>query len=264
MPRTKLVAGNWKMNLTSTEGWALVETLSKHVEQRPDVDVVVCPPFLSIPRIRELVKVSSILLGAQNCFWLDNGAFTGQISAKQLSEFCVDYCIVGHSETRGRFGKLDIPDSTTTLFAESSETINLKIRSLLYYAITPILCVGETLAERQEGRTDEVIAEQLAGALEGLDPVEMYQFVIAYEPVWAIGTGEVCGTPEAERICSLIRSWIAEHKDADAAENTRILYGGSVSAKNAGELFSQANIDGGLVGGASLKADDFASIVRQA
>lgn len=264
MARTRLIAGNWKMNLTSTEGGALVEAITLHAESNPNVDVVVCPPFLSIPRIREHTKMSSIHLGAQNCFWVDSGAFTGQISAKMLSEFCVDYCIVGHSETRGKFGKLDIPESTVSLFAETDETINLKIKSLLYYGITPILCVGETLAEREAGLTDSVIKGQLAGGLEGLDPAEMYQFVIAYEPVWAIGTGKVCDTPEAGRICQMIRDWVSENKDPEAAENIRILYGGSVNAKNAAELFAEESIDGGLVGGASLKADDFTEIVKQA
>lgn len=264
MARTRLIAGNWKMNLTSTEGGALVEAITLHAESNPNVDVVVCPPFLSIPRIREHTKMSSIHLGAQNCFWVDSGAFTGQISAKMLSEFCVDYCIVGHSETRGKFGKLDIPESTVSLFAETDETINLKIKSLLYYGITPILCVGETLAEREAGHTDSVIKGQLAGGLEGLDPAEMYQFVIAYEPVWAIGTGKVCDTPEAGRICQMIRDWVSENKDPEAAENIRILYGGSVNAKNAAELFAEESIDGGLVGGASLKADDFTEIVKQA
>ncbi len=264
MPRTKLIAGNWKMNLTSAEGGALVESISTHVEANPNVDVVVCPPFLSIPRIREHTKMSSIHLGAQNCFWVDSGAFTGQISAKMLSEFCVDYCIVGHSETRGRFGKLDIPESTTGLFAETDQTVNLKIKSLLYYGITPILCVGETLAEREAGLTDKTIEMQLKGALEDVDPAEMYQFVIAYEPVWAIGTGKVCDTAEAERICGLVRHWLTANKDSDAAENVRVLYGGSMNAKNAAELLSQPNIDGGLVGGASLKAGDFVEIVSQA
>lgn len=264
MARTRLIAGNWKMNLTSTEGGALVEAITLHAESNPNVDVVVCPPFLSIPRIREHTKMSSIHLGAQNCFWVDSGAFTGQISAKMLSEFCVDYCIVGHSETRGKFGKLDIPESTVGLFAETDETINLKIKSLLYYGITPIFCVGETLAEREVGLTDSVIQGQLAGGLDGLDPAEMYQFVIAYEPVWAIGTGKVCDTPEAARICQMIRDWVSENKDPEAAENIRVLYGGSVNAKNAAELFAQDSIDGGLVGGASLKADDFTEIVRQA
>lgn len=264
MPRTKLVAGNWKMNLTSTEGSALVELIAQHVEGRPDVDVVVCPPFLSIPRIREHVRVRQILLGAQNCFWMDNGAYTGQISPRMLSEFNIDYCIVGHSETRGRFGKLEIPESTVGLFSETDETVHLKIRALLYYGITPILCVGETKAERDAGRTDEVIQAQLQGALGALDPVDLYQFVIAYEPVWAIGTGDVCGADEASRICGMIRTWVAEHKEPDIADDIRILYGGSVNSKNAAELFAQPSIDGGLVGGASLKAEEFATIVAAA
>lgn len=264
MPRTKLVAGNWKMNLTSAQGAALIASLNEHTESRPDVDVVVCPPFLSIPAARDLLKRSSIKLGAQNCMWLDQGAFTGQVSPKQLYEFCVDYCIVGHSETRGRFGKLEISASSAGVFSETHETVNLKIRALLLYGINPILCVGETKAEREAGATESVIREQLEGALVDIDSAEMYQFVVAYEPVWAIGTGLVCDSAEANRVCQVIRDWLSQRFDAEAAENVRILYGGSVNASNAQLLFNQPAIDGGLVGGASLKADEFGQIIASA
>ena len=262
--RTKLIAGNWKMNLSSTEGSAMVVSVIRQIEERNDVDVVVCPGYLSIPKMYEVLRQSSVKLGAQDVFWMEKGAFTGEVSARQLFEFCVDYCIVGHSETRGRFGAPEVPESTLGYFGETDETVNLKIQALLYFGINPILCVGETLMEREAGRTDDVIRAQLGAALKGIHPAEMYSFVVAYEPVWAIGTGKTCDAAEASRICGLIRSWIAQNVEAEAAENVRVLYGGSVKAANAAELFSQPDIDGGLVGGASLVADEFAKIVGAA
>lgn len=262
--RTKLVAGNWKMNMTSTEGVALVEGFIDLAEIRYDIDVVVCPPYLSIPKVREITRKSSVKLGAQDVFWMQEGAFTGNVSSKQLSEFCVDYCIVGHSETRGRFGVLEIPETTLGYFSESEETINLKIKSLLYYGINPILCVGETKAERAAGTTDDVIRAQIKCALTDIEPAEMYGLVIAYEPVWAIGTGITCDDEEAERVCGFIRDVMREVAGDDVADIMRVLYGGSVKPSNARGLFSMPNIDGGLVGGASLDASSFAAIVRHA
>ncbi len=262
--RTKLVAGNWKMNLTAAQGAALVEAFAKKVAVRYDVDVVVCPSYLSIPKIRDTVRHQGILIGAQDVFWLEEGAFTGQVSAKQLVEQSVAYCIVGHSESRGRFGKLDTPESTVPFFAETDETVNLKIERLFYHGITPILCVGETAAERDAGKTESTIERQLRQALSGRDSAELYGLVVAYEPVWAIGTGNTCDAREADRVCGLIRGVIASLADADVAEDVRILYGGSVKADNAKELFAKPNIDGGLVGGASLDAATFAAIIMSA
>ena len=263
--RTTLVAGNWKMNLTSVQGAALVESLIKTVRSRPDVDVCVCPPYLSIPRIREQLRSQSVMmLGAQDVFWKDSGAFTGHVSPKQLHEFCVDFCIVGHSETRGKFGKLEIDPEQVSHFTETDQTVNLKIKALLFYGITPILCVGETLAEREAGQTDDIIRTQLRGALDGVLDAELYSFVIAYEPVWAIGTGKVCDTAEAQRVCAMIRAELRDLYDADVADSVRVLYGGSVKPDNAKELFAQPDIDGGLVGGASLEADSFSAIVMSA
>ncbi|MBS1707315.1 MAG: triose-phosphate isomerase [Armatimonadetes bacterium] len=262
--RTKLVAGNWKMNLTAAQGAALVESFAKQVAVRYDVDVVVCPSFLSIPKVRDTVRHQGILIGAQDVFWKDEGAFTGQVSAKQLAEQSVAFCIVGHSETRGRFGKLETPESTVPFFAETDETVNLKIERLLFHGITPILCVGETLAEREAGTTDQIIEGQLRAALAGRDASELYGLVIAYEPVWAIGTGQTCAADEAERICRFIRSVVEALADNEVAIHVRILYGGSVKADNAKELFSKPNIDGGLVGGASLDAAGFAAIIMSA
>lgn len=262
MARTKLVAGNWKMNLTQSSGTALVEAFLKQVEARPDVDVVICPPYPLLAKIRDEVRQTHVRLGAQDVFWAEKGAFTGQVSAGMLVDLGVSHCIVGHSETRGRFGTLEIPEATLPYFAESEQTIQLKLRALLWQSIAPILCVGETDAERQAGHTEDVIRKQLVGALSGLDSSELFGFVVAYEPVWAIGTGKTCATDEAERICGFIRAWFAEHYgEPELAENVRVLYGGSVKASNAYELFQQPNIDGALVGGASLIADDFAKIV---
>jgi triosephosphate isomerase (TIM) len=262
--RTKLVAGNWKMNFSTKEASAAVEAFARHVDAKSNVDVVICPPYLSIAKVRELVKDTHIKVGAQDVFWQDSGAFTGQVSPPMLTEFGVHYCIVGHSETRGRFGKVEVPENTLGYFAESDETCNLKIRACLYHSINPILCVGETAAEREAGRTDEVVRNQLTGALKDIDPAELYFFAVAYEPVWAIGTGNTCDAREAERVCGNIRGLLGEILDRDVAEEVRILYGGSVRASNSDELFHQPNIDGGLVGGASLDAMEFVNIVMSA
>lgn len=260
--RKRLVAGNWKMNLNTAGAGALVEQFIKEVQLHPDVDVVVCPPYLSIPSICQLVNRTELKVGAQDVFWEEKGAFTGQVSASQLADFHLGFCLVGHSEKRGRFGKLETPESTVGYFAETDETVNLKIKSLLSYGIAPILCVGETLQERQDGKTDLMIRSQLRGALVGFDEVELQELVVAYEPVWAIGTGEVCDTAEAERICSMIREHLSSSFSPRLGETVRVLYGGSVKADNAFDLFSQPNIDGGLVGGASLDPTSFASIVH--
>jgi triosephosphate isomerase len=181
-----------------------------------------------------------------------------------LSDAGCTYCIVGHSETRGRFGKLETDPATLGYFCESELTINKKICALIYYSLTPILCVGENDEERSAGKTDEVIERQILGALDDLDAAELYGLVVAYEPVWAIGTGKTCDTAEAERVCKMIRSLLAKKVGAEASESLRILYGGSVKASNARELFSQPNIDGGLVGGASLDPAEFCKIVSAA
>ena len=259
--RTRLVVGNWKMNLTTAEGVALVESFAEQVDRMWDVDVVVCPPYLAIQRVRQAIKNTHVKLGAQDCFWLNSGAFTGKVSAMQLAEVGVEYCIVGHSEARGRFGSTELSTSQVLMFADSDETVNLKIRALLYCSIMPILCVGETAAEREAGSTDSVVQDQLTVALSGVDASELYTFVVAYEPVWAIGTGNVCDPQEAARVCAHIRSVVAGLSESEVADSVRVLYGGSVNAENAKELFEQEAIDGALVGGASLDAKAFARIV---
>jgi len=260
--RKKLVVGNWKMNLTRAESAACVESVLLLLDKQDQVEVAVCPPFTSLDSVQHLLRKTHVHVGAQDVFWKQSGAFTGQISANMLADLGCSYCIVGHSETRGRFGKLEIGESTVGYFAETDETVNLKIKALLYHNICPILCVGETLAEREAGETDAVIAAQLRAGLDGVDGAEYYNAVVAYEPVWAIGTGKTCDAAEAERVCGMIRGVLAEVFDEEAADNIRVLYGGSVKANNARDLFAGPNVDGGLVGGASLVAQEFAEIVR--
>jgi triosephosphate isomerase len=262
--RTKLVVGNWKMNLTIREAAAAVDSFIKIVEAKPDVDVVICPSYLAIPRVRELLKNTHVKVGAQDVFWEEKGAFTGKVSPAMLYDAGVTYCIVGHSETRGRFGSVETDPATLSYFCESELMINKKIHALLFYSITPILCVGETADERAAGKTDTVIVNQLEGALTGLEAVELYGLVVAYEPVWAIGTGTTCDASEAERVCKFIRDWLTERLGKDEADTIRILYGGSIKSTNSRELFHQPNIDGGLVGGASLDPEEFRNIVKSA
>lgn len=261
--RRKIVVGNWKMNMTRPEAAAAVEGLVRLIDF-DTADVGICPPYLSIDSVHHLLRASKIRVGAQDVFWKESGAFTGNVSPGMLADAGCTVCIVGHSETRGRFGKLEVEESTLGYFAETDETVNLKIKALLYHSIVPILCVGETLAEREAGETDSVIASQLRGALNGIDGSEFRDGIVAYEPVWAIGTGKTCDTAEAERVCAMIRAELANILDEDAAQAIRIQYGGSVKASNARELFSQPNIDGGLVGGASLNFHEFAEIVHAA
>lgn len=264
MSRKPFVAGNWKMNCTSAEGLALVGQLVTETPKDEAVEVAICPPYVLTSKVHDALRGSDIQLGAQDVFWMESGAFTGRISGAMLRDLGVTYCIVGHSETRGRFGVVEVPDSTLGFFAETDETCGLKIEALNKHGIAPILCVGETLAEREAGSTDAVIQAQISGALKGFDEVELGHLVLAYEPVWAIGTGQTCDTPEAERVCGMIRAHLASLFSGDFAERTRVLYGGSVKAANAHELFHQPNIDGGLVGGASLKSAEFVAIIRAA
>ncbi len=252
------------MNMTVAEATAAVESFIRHVSAKSNVDVAICPPFTAISRVRDLLKNTHIQVGAQDVFWKESGAFTGQVSAAMLYELGCTYCIVGHSETRGRFGKTEVGENSLGYFAETDHTVNLKIRALNFHSVNPILCVGETETERANGETEEVIRMQLTGALEGIDSSELYFMAVAYEPVWAIGTGKTCGAAEANRVCAEIRKMLGELLDEDVANEIRILYGGSVKPENARELFNQPNIDGGLVGGASLDPNSFSMIVMSA
>jgi triosephosphate isomerase len=250
------------MHLTPSEGAALATQLRQRIGMRSDVEILLCPAFVALQAVAEAIRGSELKLGAQNVFWRDVGAFTGQVSPPMLAAVGCEYVILGHSETRGRFGVTD-PDLDASLlpyFSETEATLNRKLRAVLPHGLKPILCVGETLAEREAGQTESVIRAQLEGALAGLASDELYELVVAYEPVWAIGTGQVCDADEANRVCGFIRQTLRELYDAEMAEFVRILYGGSVKASNAHALLHQPEIDGALVGGASLSAEEFEQI----
>jgi len=250
------------MHLTPSEGAALATQLRQRIGMRSDVEILLCPAFVALQAVAEAIRGSELKLGAQNVFWRDVGAFTGQVSPPMLAAVGCEYVILGHSEARGRFGVTD-PDLDASLlpyFSETEATLNRKLRAVLPHGLKPILCVGETLAEREAGQTESVIRAQLEGALDGLASDELYELVIAYEPVWAIGTGQVCDADEANRVCGFIRQTLRELYDAEMAEFVRILYGGSVKASNAHALLHQPEIDGALVGGASLSAEEFEQI----
>ncbi|OFX15145.1 MAG: triose-phosphate isomerase [Armatimonadetes bacterium RBG_16_58_9] len=265
MPRGPFIAGNWKMNKTVTEGLALVDELKGLVADVNDVDIAVCPTFVSLLKIGEAIKGSNITLGGQCCFWQESGAWTSQIAAGMLKDVGCEWVIIGHSETRGRFGTVDaVLGSVLSYFGESDTTVNLKAKAAFAAGLTPIIACGELLAEREAGKADQVIAEQMKVDLAGFTHEQAMKMVIAYEPVWAIGTGQVCDAAEADRVCGVIRNIVSEMYGEDAAAAVRIQYGGSVKPDNAAELLHKENIDGALVGGASLVASDFAAIVKAA
>jgi len=245
--RRKIAAGNWKMNKTPQEAKALIQELLPLVDSE-EVDVIFCVPFIDIPVAIELLKGSRISVGAQNMHFEEKGAFTGEISAKMLYESGVEYVIIGHSERR-------------QYFAETDETVNKKILKAFETELIPIVCCGETLEQREAGITLEWIKGQIKGAFAGVCKENAAQTIIAYEPIWAIGTGKVATKEQAEEVCRFIRETICELYDQETADKIRILYGGSVTGDSANELFSMEDIDGGLVGGASLKAD-FGRIVH--
>jgi triosephosphate isomerase len=247
--RTPIIAGNWKMNTTVAEAVALVEDLKPRVKDVADVEVVVCPPFISLVSVAEIVKDSNIGLGAQNIYWEKSGAFTAEVSGPMLVSAGCTYVIIGHSERRQYFGETD-------------ETVNKRLLAALEHGLKPIVCVGETLQERERENTFKVIKQQINGGLAGLSTEQMESVVIAYEPVWAIGTGKTATPAQAQEVHAFIRKLLTEMFGEATANATRIQYGGSVKPNNATELMSQADIDGALVGGAALKADSFEQIVK--
>ena len=246
MARKKIIAGNWKMNMTPTEAVELVNTL-KPLVAGGDADVVFCVPAIDIIPVVEAAKGTNILVGAENMYYEDKGAYTGEISPAMLVDAGVKYVVIGHSERR-------------EYFAESDETVNKKVLKAFEYGITPIICCGESLTQREQGITIDWIRQQIKIAFLNVPADKAAAAVIAYEPLWAIGTGKVATTEQAQEVCGAIRACIAEIYDEATAEAIRIQYGGSVSAGSAPELFAQPDIDGGLVGGASLKPD-FGKIV---
>jgi len=253
MARKPIIAGNWKMNLNHLEAIGLVQKLHYNLrEQDYDaVDVVVCPPFTALRSVQTLLEGDRIpmALGAQNCQWEDKGAFTGEIAPLMLARLKCSYVIVGHSERRQHFGETD-------------EIVNRKVKAVLKHEMTPIVCVGETLDEREGSRTEEVVDRQVRGSLAGIAGSTLGGIVVAYEPVWAIGTGRTAQTSDANAVISLIRRTIADVADKGTADAIRIQYGGSVNAGNIAAIMAEPEIDGALVGGASLDAEDFALIVR--
>jgi triosephosphate isomerase len=251
MARKLIIAGNWKMNHGAGKTREIVCGLRAELADVMAVDIVVCPPFTSLAAAVEAAAGSNIVVAAQNLNWAENGAFTGEISAAMLTELPVTYVIIGHSERRHYFGETD-------------ETVNQRLRAALDAGLIPIVCVGETQHEREAGETEAVVGRQLDGGLAGLNTAEVTGTVIAYEPVWAIGTGLTATPDQAQAVHAFIRNRIRAAHGADAADQVRIQYGGSVKVDNAAELMSQADIDGALVGGASLKVDDFAALVRNA
>ena len=246
MARKKIIAGNWKMNMTPTEAVELVNTL-KPLVAGGDADVVFCVPAIDIIPVVEAAKGTNILVGAENMYYEDKGAYTGEISPAMLVDAGVKYVVIGHSERR-------------EYFAESDETVNKKVLKAFEYGITPIICCGESLTQREQGITIDWIRQQIKIAFLNVPADKAAEAVIAYEPIWAIGTGKVATTEQAQEVCGAIRACIAEIYDEATAEAIRIQYGSSVSAGSAPELFAQPDIDGGLVGGASLKPD-FGKIV---
>lgn len=265
MSRKPFIAGNWKMNKTIGEGIALVNELKPMVDGINDVDIAVCPTFISVAKVGDEIKDSNITLGAQDTFWMESGAWTRQIAPSMLLDAGCKWVIVGHSETRGRFGTVDEQlEKVLPYFAESDTTVNMKAKAAFAAGLTPIIACGELLSEREAGKTDEVIIGQMQTGLAGFTKEQAMQMVIAYEPVWAIGTGKVCDADEADRVCGVIRNVVKDMYGADVADAVRIQYGGSVKADNAYELLHKENIDGALVGGAALKAADFAAIIKAA
>jgi triosephosphate isomerase len=245
--RTPMIAANWKMNTTVDEAVALIGKMFEALDKIKNVEKVVCPPFVSLAAVAEIIKGSSLKLGAQNMHFEDKGAYTGEVSPLMLAGLC-QFVIIGHSERRQYFNETD-------------EIINKKLKAALKYGIEPILCIGEKLEENEAGMTAEVVSRQLKSAL--ADVVNLSDAVIAYEPVWAIGSGRSATGEQANKTIALIRRKIADLYDKAAAQNIRLLYGGSVTAENIAEFIKQPEIDGALVGGASLKAEQFISIVRQ-
>jgi triosephosphate isomerase len=243
--RTPIIAGNWKMNTLRDEAIALARGIRERCDAVSGVEKIVCPPYVFLHDVRGVIEGSTVRLGAQNMYWEEKGAFTGEISVTQVAEVAA-YTIIGHSERRQHFGETD-------------ETVNRRVKSALAHGVFPIMCVGETLEQRQAGETDAVLVRQTRGGLEGVEVLG--EFVIAYEPVWAIGTGLAADGATAEAAIALIRDTLRELA-GDIADDVRILYGGSVTPDNVAEFMGQPDVDGGLVGGASLKAESFAAMVE--
>ena len=246
--RKPIIAGNWKMNKTAKQAVELIEQL-KPLVKKAKPEVVVCVPYTDLWAVKEAIEGSKIKLGAENVAWADSGAFTGEISAEMLKEIGVEYVIIGHSERRQYFGETD-------------ETVNKRLVQALKNDLKPIVCVGETLTEREKNKTNRVLKKQILEGFKGITAEQFENIVIAYEPVWAIGTGKTATAEDANKTIGYIRSLIRKTYGPEVAKFLRIQYGGSMKPSNAKELMAMRNIDGGLIGGAALKAEDFAGIVN--
>ncbi len=248
--RKAIIAGNWKMNKTPNEAKELLSQITPLVKDA-DCDVIACVPFVDLQVALEATQGTNVKIGAENCHWEKSGAFTGEISADMLKAMGIEYVIIGHSERRQYFGETDV-------------TVNKRVRAALDAGLTVILCVGELLSEREQGITAETVSLQTKVALQGVTAEELSKIVIAYEPVWAIGTGLTATADQAEEVCAIIRNVLADLYCEKCAQAVTIQYGGSMNDANAAELLSKDNVDGGLIGGASLVAEKFAAIVKAA
>ena len=252
--RNRMIAGNWKMNETYTEGVVLAQGLAKELaDGTGDVDVVVCPPAVDLKGVAEVIEQENapFALGAQNVYWEESGAFTGETAPNMLTNIGATYCIIGHSERRGYFGETD-------------EDINKKAKALMAHGIVPISCCGESLEVREAGKHVEFVVDQLKKDTEGLEITDSSKYVVAYEPIWAIGTGKTATADDAQEVCGAIRETLVEIFGAETAAEIRVLYGGSANEKNIADLVAKPDVDGALVGGASLKAPQFAEMVKNA
>jgi triosephosphate isomerase len=249
--RRPIIAGNWKLNKTISEAVALVTALRPLVANVASVEVVVAPPFTALSAVSKALEGSRIRISAQDVFWKESGAYTGEVSATMLKDVGCDYVIIGHSERRQYFGEIN-------------ESVNRKTKAALAQGLKPIVCVGESLGEREAGQTEAVVKDQVINGLEGLTGEQILSTVIAYEPVWAIGTGKNATPAQAQKVHAFIRSLLAKIYSADVASQVCIQYGGSVKPENAADLMAQPDVDGALVGGASLQAESFAQIVKAA
>jgi len=247
--RKPVIAGNWKMNKTISEALELVNELKSRVADVEDVTVVVCPTFLCVKSVADALKDSNIRVGAQNMFWETSGAYTAEVSGEMLLEAGAEYVIIGHSERRQYFG-------------ETNETVNKKVKKALALGLKPIVCVGETLEDREAGNTEKIVDDHLTNGLAGISADDMKKVIVAYEPVWAIGTGKTASPEQAQEVHAFIRNRIAELWDNETAEAVVIQYGGSMKPENVKELLAQKDIDGGLIGGAALKADSFEALAK--
>ena len=248
MSRKIFIAGNWKMNTTIDEAVELAKGVVEETKNKGDVEVAVCPPYISLSAVAQVIKGSGIKLGAQDVHWEAKGAYTGKVSVAMLKSVGCEYVIIGHSEQRQYFGETD-------------ENVNKKVKAVILDGLKPIICVGELLSERENGFTEKVVEKQVVGAYKGLSKEDASKTVIAYEPVWAIGTGKTATPEQAEEVHLFIRKTLEKLYDKELSQNLVIQYGGSMNPKNAKELLAKENVDGGLIGGASLKPDQFKGVV---